>query len=73
LICLVVPQKGKPLLIVPKIEHDFARAATRGLPIELRRHVERSEAGETEDSWGIARNYLKEVGSSGRSRSSGRA
>jgi Xaa-Pro aminopeptidase len=66
LICLVVPQKGKPLLIVPKIEHDFARAATRGLPIELRRHVEWSEAGETEDSWGIARDYLKEVGSVGK-------
>jgi len=66
LICLIVPQKGKPLLIVPKIEHDFARAATRGLPIELRRHVEWSEAGETEDSWGIARDYLREVGSSGK-------
>ena len=66
LICVVVPQKAKPLLIVPKIEHDFARAATRGLPIELRRHVEWTEAGETEDSWGIARDYLKEVGSSGK-------
>ena len=66
LICLVVPQKGKPLLIVPKIEHDFARAATRGLPIELRRHVEWSEADETEDSWGIARGYLKEIGSAGK-------
>ena len=62
LICVVVPQKGKPLLIVPKIEHDFARAATRGLPIEIRRHVEWSEAGETEDSWGIARDYLRELG-----------
>jgi Xaa-Pro aminopeptidase len=63
LICVAVPQKGKPLLIVPKIEHDFARAATRGLPIEIRRHVEWSEAGETEDSWGIARDYLRELGS----------
>ena len=66
LICVVVPQKARPLLIVPKIEHDFARAATRGLPIELRRHVEWTESGETEDSWGIARDYLKEVGSSGK-------
>ena len=66
LICVVVPQKAKPLLIVPKIEHDFARAATRGLPIELRRHVEWTETGETEDSWGIARDYLKEVGSPGK-------
>lgn len=62
LICLVVPQKGKPLLIVPKIEHAFALAATHGLPIEVRRHVEWTEEGETEDSWGIARDYLKEVG-----------
>jgi Xaa-Pro aminopeptidase len=66
LICLVVPQNAKPLLIVPKIEHDFALAATRGLPIEVRRHVEWSEAGETEDSWGIARAYLKEIGSAGK-------
>lgn len=62
LICLVVPQDAKPLLIVPKIEYDFACAATRGLPIEVKRHVEWTEAGETEDSWGIARDYLKNVG-----------
>src|SRR3954468_15627851 len=62
LICLVVPRQGKPLIIVPKIEHDFARPATRGLPIEVRRHVEWTEDGETEDSWGIARDYLKTAG-----------
>jgi Xaa-Pro aminopeptidase len=62
LICLVVPQKGKPLLIVPKIEYDFARVATRGLPIDIRRHVEWTEEGETEDSWGIARDYLRKAG-----------
>ena len=62
LICLVVPQKGKPLLIVPKIEYAFACAATHGLPIEVRRHVEWTETGETEDSWGIARDYLREAG-----------
>src|SRR5262247_545484 len=62
LICLVVPQKARPLLIVPKIEYDFACAATRGLPIEVRRHVEWTEEGETEDSWGIARDYLNSVG-----------
>ena len=62
LICLVVPQNAKPLLIVPKIEYDFACAATRDLPIEVRRHVEWTEDGETEDSWGIARDYLKSAG-----------
>ena len=66
LICLLVPQKGKPLLITPKIEHAFAQAATRGLPIEIRRHVEWTEDGETEDSWGIARDYLKSVGGTSR-------
>ena len=67
LIALIVPVGARPLLITPKIEYEFARQAITGLPIEIRRHVEWREEGETEDSWGIARQYLKEVGvSSGR-------
>ena len=62
LIALIVPRSGRPLLITPKIESEFARQATKGLPIEIRRHVEWKEEGETEDSWGIARRYLKELG-----------
>src|SRR6266700_1240605 len=62
LIALIVPRSGRPLLITPKIEFEYARQATKGLPIELRRHVEWKEEGETEDSWGIARSYLKELG-----------
>ena len=62
LIALIVPRSGRPLLITPKIEFEYARQATKGLPIELRRHVEWKEEGETEDSWGIARGYLKELG-----------
>jgi Xaa-Pro aminopeptidase len=62
LIALIVPRSGHPLLITPKIEFEFARQAIKGLPIEIRRHVEWKEEGETEDSWGIARGYLKELG-----------
>jgi Xaa-Pro aminopeptidase len=62
LIALVVPAAARPLLITPKIEFEYARQATKGLPIEIRRHVEWREEGETEDSWGIARQYLKEHG-----------
>jgi Xaa-Pro aminopeptidase len=62
LIALIVPRSGRPLLITPKIEFEFARQATKGLPIEIRRHVEWKEEGETEDSWGIARSYLKALG-----------
>jgi Xaa-Pro aminopeptidase len=67
LIALIVPAGARPLLITPKIEYEYARQAIKGLPIEIRRHVEWREEGETEDSWGIARAYLKEAGvSSGR-------
>ena len=67
LIALIVPANARPLLITPKIEYEFARQATKGVPIEHRRHVEWREEGETEDSWGIARAYSKEAGvSSGR-------
>lgn len=62
LICLVVPAHGRPLLVVPKIEFIFARRATAALGLEVRRHVEWKEAGETEDSWGIVRAFLKEGG-----------
>lgn len=58
LICLAVPQSGRPLLVTPKIEYEFARHATKGLDIEIRRHVEWTEKGETEDSWGIVRDFL---------------
>lgn len=67
LIALIVPQNGKPLLITPKIENEFGKQATKGLPIEVKRHVEWKEDGETEDSWGLALNYLRQIGvSSGR-------
>jgi Xaa-Pro dipeptidase len=62
LIALIVPANAKPLVITPKIENEYARQATKGVPVEHRRHVEWKEDGETEDSWGLARNYLKEVG-----------
>jgi Xaa-Pro aminopeptidase len=62
LIALIVPASGQPLLVAPKIEFEFARRATDGLPIHVRRHVEWHEDNETEDSWGIARAYLRELG-----------
>jgi Xaa-Pro dipeptidase len=62
LIALVVPRDGNPLLITPKIESEFARQATKGLAVEVRRHVEWEEEGETEDSWGLARTYLRGQG-----------
>ena len=62
LIVLVVPQNGEPVLVVPKIEFDFAKAATRGLQLEIRRHVEWSEKGETEDAWGVARDFVMKAG-----------
>ena len=65
LICLVVPARGRPLLAVPKIEFVFARRATAALGLEVRRHVEWKEEGETEDSWGIVRSFLRENGVSG--------
>jgi Xaa-Pro aminopeptidase len=58
LTALVVPRVGQPLLIVPKIEHEFALAATEGTGIAVRRHVEWREEGETEDSWGLAREFI---------------
>ncbi len=58
LIALVVPKSGNPLLIVPKIEYEFAVAAVEGTGINVRRHVEWTEEGETEDSWGIAREFI---------------
>jgi Xaa-Pro aminopeptidase len=65
LISLVVPARGRPLLVVPKIEFIFARRATAGLGLEVRRHVEWKEEGETEDSWSIARDYFRQNGVTG--------
>jgi Xaa-Pro aminopeptidase len=65
LICLVVPARGRPLLVVPKIEFVFARRATADLGLDVRRHVEWKEEGETEDSWGIVRGFLGENGITG--------
>lgn len=62
LICLVVPAQGEPLLVVPKIEFLFAQKATAGLGLRIRRHVEWKEQGETEDSLGIVRAFLRENG-----------
>lgn len=62
LTCLIVPKSGTPLMIVPKIEYEFAKAATKGSGIEVRRHVEWVEEGETEDSWGLALTYMRELG-----------
>ncbi len=62
LICLVVPARGQPLLVVPKIEFEMAKRSTRGLGLEIRRHVEWQEAGETEDSWGIVGRFLGDSG-----------
>lgn len=58
LVALVVPKVGNPLLIVPKIEYEFAVAATKGTGIKVKRHVEWVEEGETEDSWGLAREFI---------------
>jgi len=58
LTALVVPKDGQPLLIVPKIEYEFALAATAGTSVTVRRHVEWIEEGETEDSWGLARAFI---------------
>jgi Xaa-Pro dipeptidase len=65
LICLIVPARGAPLLVVPKIEFVFAQRATAALGLEVRRHVEWQEEGETEDSWGIVRGFLREHGVTG--------
>lgn len=58
LTALIVPRDGRPLLIVPKIEYEFAVAATAGTGISVQRHVEWVEEGETEDSWGLARQFI---------------
>jgi Xaa-Pro aminopeptidase len=65
LICLAVPVAGSPLLVAPKIEYEFARRAVTALPVEVRRHVEWREDGETEDSWGIVRESLAKQGVKG--------
>ncbi|MBX5086773.1 aminopeptidase P family protein [Rhizobium lentis] len=59
LTCVVVPQKGTPLLVVPKIERSFAQAATRHLPIEIRHHVEWTTPDDPMDPWEIVRDYIR--------------
>jgi Xaa-Pro dipeptidase len=62
LICLTVPQNGTPLLVVPKIERTFAEAATKGVPLTIEHHVEWASQNDSQDSWGLVRNYIKREG-----------
>jgi Xaa-Pro dipeptidase len=67
LLCVVVPQQGRPLLVVPKIERSFAEAATDGLDIQIESHVQWSSPGERRDSWGIVRDFLVKSGGQNKS------
>ena len=62
LICLVIPADGQPLLVVPKIEFSLARQTLANRGIEIRRHFELKSPSETDDAWGIVRQYFKELG-----------
>ena len=62
IICVVVPQEGRPLLVVPKIERTFADAATVGLDIQIEHHCEITVTGERKDSWGIVREFIERSG-----------
>jgi Xaa-Pro aminopeptidase len=62
LLCVVVPQNGQPLLVVPKIERSFAQAATDGLDLQIEHHVEWSAPGERRDAWGIVREFIVKSG-----------
>lgn len=59
IICVVVPQTGRPLLVVPKIELTFAQAATDGLDLQIEHHCEVSVPGERKDGWGIVREFIE--------------
>lgn len=62
IICVVVPQRGRPLLVVPKIERTFAQAAVEGLDIQIEHHCEISVPGERGDGWGIVREFIERSG-----------
>lgn len=62
LLCVVVPQRGRPLLVVPKIERTFAQAATNGLDLKIEHHCEVSVDGERKDGWGIVREFIAQTG-----------
>jgi Xaa-Pro dipeptidase len=62
LLCVVVPQRGRPLLVVPKIERTFAQAATEGLDLQIEHHCEVSVKGERKDGWGIVREFIAQLG-----------
>jgi Xaa-Pro dipeptidase len=62
ILCVVVPQRGRPLLVVPKIEHTFAQAATDGLDLQIEHHCEITVAGERKDGWGIVREFIERSG-----------
>lgn len=64
LTCLVVPQSGTPLLVVPKIERYFAEAATKRLPIKVEHHVEWSSVDDATDAWGLVRKFVRSEGRS---------
>jgi Xaa-Pro aminopeptidase len=62
LICLVVPQNGTPLLVVPKIERTFAEAATKRVALTIEHHVEWSSQEDPRDGWELVRNFIKREG-----------
>ena len=62
IVCVVVPQRGRPLLVVPKIERTFAQAAIDGLDIEIDHHCEITLEGERKDGWGIVRDFIVRSG-----------
>jgi Xaa-Pro dipeptidase len=62
LLCLVVPQSGTPLLVVPKIERTFAEAAVKDLGLKIEHHVEFSSGNDSMDAWGLARTFVTSEG-----------
>lgn len=64
LTCVVVPQNGTPLLVVPKIERSFADAATKGLSVEIEHHVEWTTKDEEKDPWKLVRSFITRTGGS---------
>lgn len=58
LTCLVVPQSGTPLLVVPKIERSFAEAATKRVSLRIEHHVEWSSQDDSTDAWGLVRGFV---------------
>jgi Xaa-Pro dipeptidase len=62
LTCLVVPQSGRPLLVVPKIERSFAEAATKRLSLRIAHHVEWSSQDDPTDAWELVRSFVASEG-----------